>query len=139
MQAPDLNLADFKTNQRMSLSDFKGKPVLITFWVSWCPDCQRDLPKKAEFYESMDKDAVGFLSINVTGREGSPEDGPAFAKKHNLPFPVLLDEGTKTYDAYQCTSVPTTVVLDDHHQIIQKFGDQASFYEIVKALSMVMK
>ncbi|MFC7394333.1 TlpA disulfide reductase family protein [Scopulibacillus cellulosilyticus] len=139
MKAPNFELTDLQTQEKVKLSDFEGKPVMITFWVSWCPDCQKDLPKKVEFYQSLNKDELAFLTVNVTGREGTEKDGPQFAREHELPFPILLDEGTKTYDAYNCSSVPTTVIMDQQHQIIHTFGDKSSFYDIIEALSSVMK
>ncbi|WP_085522849.1 TlpA disulfide reductase family protein [Tuberibacillus sp. Marseille-P3662] len=139
MKAPDFNLINAQTNEFVSLSDYQGKPVMITFWVSWCPDCQKDLPKKTNFYQTMDHDALAFLTINVTGREADAANGVEFMNNHELPFPVLKDNGTTTYDDYQCSGVPTTVILDQQHNIFDSFGDKASFYEIIRSLSMVMK
>ncbi|MBM7646418.1 peroxiredoxin [Scopulibacillus daqui] len=138
MKAPDFELINLQTQETVNLSHYKGKPVMITFWVSWCSDCQKDLPKKVEFYQSLNKDELVFLTINVTGREGNETDGQRFAREYKLPFPVLLDEGTKTYDAYHCHSVPTTVIIDRHQQITHSFDDKSSFYDIIKALSLVV-
>ncbi|TCP23505.1 peroxiredoxin [Scopulibacillus darangshiensis] len=139
MNAPNFELFDLKSHQEVKLTDFRGLPVMITFWVSWCPDCQRDLPLKTQFYQSLDKSELGFLTINVTGREHAEKDGPRFAEEHDLPFPILIDNGTEVYDAYECSGVPTTIIMDKDHRITHQFGDKASFYDVLEALSHVTK
>ncbi|MTT30692.1 redoxin domain-containing protein [Terrilactibacillus sp. BCM23-1] len=138
MFAPQFTLFELQSRQNVSLSDFRGMPVMLTFWVSWCPDCQRDMPNKVQFYQSLDKNTLAFLTVNVTGREHSPESGPQFVYDHQLPFPVLIDQGRELYDAFGCTGVPTTIILDKNHEIAYQFGDKASFYDILQALSSVL-
>lgn len=138
MKAPDFELKDLESGERYTLSQFRGKPILLTFWVSWCPDCQRDLPKKVSLFNTMDKDALHVVSINVTGRERAPEAGLHFIKEHPLPFPALADHGRETYDAYKCQSVPSTFLIDKDGEIIESFGDLDPFTSILQALSSVL-
>jgi thiol-disulfide isomerase/thioredoxin len=138
MRAPQFSLRDAKTNEMVSLSDFNGKKMMITFWVSWCPDCLKDLPQKNQFYESLSTEELIFIMINVTGREGDPKAGIDLIKRASFHFPVLLDEGTKTYDKFGCKGVPTTVLLNEHHEIVKIFNDKASFLDILTGLSELM-
>ncbi|TLS38790.1 TlpA disulfide reductase family protein [Pseudalkalibacillus caeni] len=138
MKAPDFTLEDYRSKKMVSLEDYKGRVVMITFWVSWCPDCMQDLPLKEQFYRSMDSEDLAFLSINVTGREKDENAGPEFIEKHQLPFPILLDKGRQTYDAYDCRTVPTTVILNKKHEIAAKFEDKATFIDIMKELSNLL-
>lgn len=138
-QAPPFSLVEYGTNQRVSLDDYRNRFVMLTFWVSWCPDCHRDLPKKEKLFHAMkDNHDFAFLTINVTGREGDPDDGIRFVENHDLPFPVLRDQETATYDAYRCRSVPYTVLLNRDHQIEARFDDHDSFVEIAQALEKMM-
>ncbi|MGA9287112.1 MAG: TlpA disulfide reductase family protein [Anaerobacillus sp.] len=138
MEAPNFELEEVRSGETIRLSDFSGKPVMITFWVSWCPDCMKDLPMKEQFYEHADPKTIAFVTINVTGRERSEEAGKDFAIKNQLPFPVLGDIGRETYDIYECTGVPTTVLLDKNHDIVNVFDDQSTFLEIAKSLPEIM-
>jgi thiol-disulfide isomerase/thioredoxin len=139
MEAPFFALEDMNSGDVIRLSDFVGKPVMITFWTSWCPDCMKDMPMKEQFYHHADLEKLAFLTINVTGRERSEEAGREFTLKNDLPFPVLRDNGRETYDDYGCTGVPTTVLLDKDHQIVNVFNDQSSFLDIAKSLPSIMK
>lgn len=138
MKAPGFTLTDIQTNKKVSLDDFQGKPVMITFWASWCPDCHRDLPQKHALYEKIPQDKLAFLTINVTGREGLEDAGQTFIEQNNYSFPVLLDQGTETYDNYRCMSVPTTFLLDKDHQIAASFNDRASFMDILAKLGTLI-
>ncbi|WP_017727966.1 TlpA disulfide reductase family protein [Halalkalibacterium ligniniphilum] len=135
MQAPMFTLLDGQNEEKVSLHDQKGKVVMITFWASWCPDSNRDLEQKEELFKRMQSDKLAFLTINVTGREAHPSDGLAFAKEKGFTFPVLIDEGTKTYDAYRCMSVPTTFILNENLEIMERFSDKATLMEIIQGLA----
>ncbi|MBB5173602.1 redoxin domain-containing protein [Texcoconibacillus texcoconensis] len=134
----NFGLYDLQSEQYIKLEDFLEKPVLLTFWASWCPDSHIDLKHKEQLYRSMNKESLGFLTINVTGREHRRDELADYIDKNEWSFPILSDEGTKTYDAYRCMSVPTTIVLDKDHQIVGHFNDRSSFQEILQALTKVV-
>ncbi|WP_078553336.1 TlpA disulfide reductase family protein [Bacillus alkalicellulosilyticus] len=137
MKAPAFSLKDIN-DLEIALTDFKGKPVMITFWASWCPDSIKDLHQKNELFTSMDKDKLVFLTINVTGREGHEGDGPKFIAEQGYKFPVLLDKGTKTYDSYRCMGVPTTILLDKDQNIVATFNDRSTFMDIMNGLTKLV-
>ncbi|RKD72801.1 peroxiredoxin [Sinobaca qinghaiensis] len=138
MNAPDFQLQDIYSETTHQLEEWKGTPLILTFWASWCPDSMKDLHYKHLFYEQMDKEVMGFLTINVTGREGKEEDAVQFLEKTGYSFPVLKDKGTQVYDAYQCMGVPTTFLLDENLEIRQSYSDKASFPEIVQGIHQLM-
>ncbi|MFZ4452334.1 TlpA disulfide reductase family protein [Salibacterium aidingense] len=139
MDAPDFELYEMSGEEKVRLQDFRGKPLMLTFWASWCPDSQKDLAQKQTFYEHLDSDQLTFLTINVTGREGRTEDPFYFMEKNQYTFPVLLDEKTKTYDRYQCMGVPTTFILDEELNIVNRFNDKAAFIEIINGMKEVLE
>ncbi|HEU5139449.1 MAG TPA: TlpA disulfide reductase family protein [Bacillales bacterium] len=138
-KAPSFSLMEYGTNHEISLDDFRGRCVMLTFWVSWCPDCLKDLPKKEKLFHALKKNReLAFLTVNVTGREGDPEDGLRFVEHNDFQFPVLRDIETHVYDAYRCTSVPYTLLLNPQHEIEKRFDDHASFVEIPLALEQLL-
>ncbi|MFG6116986.1 TlpA disulfide reductase family protein [Halobacillus sp. MO56] len=131
--APLFQLPEIHSGSVYDVKEDIGKVIVLTFWVSWCPDCARDLPMKEQLNRSMDSNKVRMLTINVAGRERSSQAGEDFATKF-LTQKTLVDEGRSIYDQYQCTSVPTTVIIDQKGFIAAKFDDQAKFLEIVEKL-----
>ncbi|GGF32417.1 hypothetical protein GCM10010954_34520 [Halobacillus andaensis] len=132
-KAPDFNLATIQADKSYQLKDDLGKVVVLTFWTSWCPDCQRDLPKKEHLYQTMNKDKVSMITINVKGRERNFEEAINYFNKH-ITQPTLVDEDVDTYLKYNAEGVPTTVIIDQDGFIIDQFNDQADFLEIVESI-----
>ncbi|MBU6080426.1 TlpA family protein disulfide reductase [Allobacillus halotolerans] len=135
MKAPQYELPYLNEDRTFSLDEVLGeKVVVLTFWVSWCPDCARDLPKKEQFYKTTRSDELEMITINVTGRERSEEEALKYQEQF-LTQPVLKDNGREVYDLYDCTSVPTTIVIDKNGEVVGRFGDQADFVEILQVIS----
>lgn len=118
MKAPQYELPYLNEDRTFSLDEVLGeKVVVLTFWVSWCPDCARDLPKKEQFYKTTRSDELEMITINVTGRERSEEEALKYQEQF-LTQPVLKDNGREVYDLYDCTSVPTTIVIDKNGEVV---------------------
>jgi len=132
MKAPLFELPTID-GQTYQLEQDIGKVIMLTFWASWCPDCGRDLPKKEQFYQSVPKDQVKMLTINVLGRERNKQEGLNYAEKF-LTQPTLLDDGRRVYEQYECEGVPTTIIIDQNGEIAHRFGDKAEMMDIIKAV-----
>ncbi|PKR78072.1 TlpA family protein disulfide reductase [Halalkalibacillus sediminis] len=138
MQAPLFELPYLDKDKTFHLEDVLGKKIIVlTFWVSWCPDCSRDLPMKEQFYKNMKDDSVEMITINVPGRERDPEEAHAFQEKF-LTQPVLQDRGREVYELYEGTSVPTTIVIDRNGEIVGRYGDKDKFVDIVAKISEIL-
>lgn len=106
--APDFTLAQLKGDP-LTLSSFRGKPVLINFWATWCPPCRRELPALQAAYTAY-QDKIGFIAVNVK------EDAAAVAAlvdELDLTFPIALDPDGQVSDvAYEVRGIPTTIFVD---------------------------
>ena len=131
-QAPEFCLPTWDDRKKVCLRDYQGKVVLLSFWVTWCAACQADLPHKEVLYRSVRHPDFAFLTINVTGREADPAKVPAFLKKAGYTFPVLKDDGRKTYNAYGITSVPASVLID-------REGNRAGTYDETVPLVTILQ
>lgn len=96
----------------VQLSDFKGKPVVVNFWATWCPNCKAALPTFQKQYEELG-DKVHFLMVNMTTSQGeSLEAAQEFVKNSGYTFPVYFDEQGSAFSAYAVTSLPGTLFID---------------------------
>lgn len=100
------------------LSDHLGKDViLLDFWATWCEPCLAEMPHLEEIYEA--NRAKGFLVVGIS--MDGPEtvaDVPSFAKRHNMTFPVVLDEDSHVVSIYNPKrSAPLSVLIDRHGRI----------------------
>ncbi|MFC0473458.1 TlpA family protein disulfide reductase [Halalkalibacter kiskunsagensis] len=107
--APDFSLPTLEGNE-MSLSDFKGKPIMINFWATWCPPCRAELPDMQRFYTNHD---IVLLAVNGTNTESSKAHVDDFVGKMGLSFPVLTDLNGEVASLYQVRPLPTSLFIDE--------------------------
>lgn len=115
-RAVNFSLEDIKS-QRVSLSDFKDKPLILFFWTTWCPYCRKELKKFSDTYEKLAKAGIGLLAINI-GESSVKVDN--FTKNFSLLFPVLLDTDASVASIYKILGVPTYVLIDKKGRIVSR-------------------
>lgn len=114
--AADFTLPDLE-NKEVSLSDFKGRPVILFFWATWCPHCRGELKTLNDEYEKIRNDAVELLGIS-TGETRFKVDN--FTKTYHLAFRILLDEDTQVAQSYDIIGVPTFIFIDKQGRIVYR-------------------
>ena len=109
--APDFVVYD-EDGKPVSLSDFRGKPVVVNFWATWCGYCVQEMPSfEKAFLEYGDE--VVFMVINVTdGQSETKEDAMAFVAENGYTFPVYYDTELSATYAYGAYSLPATGFID---------------------------
>ena len=105
-QAPDFTLT-LLDERVVSLSDYRGKIVVLNFWATWCQPCTEKMPYFQEVTESRD-DAV-ILAVDFAEPH---ETVAAFAEENGLTFPIALDTDGAVNRLYNIRAYPTTYILD---------------------------
>jgi len=95
--------------QATSLSDLKGKIVLLNFWATWCTYCRMQMPYIEQIYEEWSGEELVVLAINVGE---SSDDVASFVQSQGLAHPVLLDSEGQVYIRYVVPGLPTTFFID---------------------------
>jgi peroxiredoxin len=131
----DFTLSDLH-GQRVRLSDYKGRVLLLDFWATWCPPCKREIPGFIDLYETYKKqglEVIGLLSLDAMANV------PAFAHEFGMNYPIL--------DANDCEDVeraygpiaglPTTLLISREGKICARhlgFTPVAQFDAEIRAL-----
>jgi thiol-disulfide isomerase/thioredoxin len=109
MGAPELRLKDL-AGKTVSLTDYRGKPVLIDFWATWCLPCRREMP----LFEKLHREGVVVLTVDA---DESAAVVTEYMKTEKFTFPVLLAEGTDAVKRWGVVAFPTTVVMDSEGRV----------------------
>jgi len=133
--APDFQLPNLE-GQSISLSGFRGEPVLVNFWASWCSPCIYEMPFIQEVFEEWSGQGLVVLAINQGESLSTAKD---FMQSNNYSFPVLLDISQDVALEYNVWGIPTTFFIDKDG-IIQaiKIGPFSSKAEIEMGLSEII-
>lgn len=108
---PDFTVMD-ASGREVKLSDFRGKPVVVNFWASWCGPCKSEMPDFNEVCQEMGAE-IHFLMVNITdgGRE-TLDVAKQFIADSGYTFPVYYDTQYSAAIAYGVSSLPTTYFFD---------------------------
>ncbi len=106
--APDFQFYN-PEEEPISLSDLRGKPVMLNFWATWCGPCVSEMPYIQQVYEEWSARGLVLLAINIGETSSQVEE---FLQNHNLSVPVLLDTRQVIAQKYSIRAIPTTFFID---------------------------
>ncbi|HHS50909.1 MAG TPA: TlpA family protein disulfide reductase [candidate division Zixibacteria bacterium] len=106
--APGFNLPDIDGN-RVSLSDFAGKVVLIDFWAVWCGPCRIMIPGLIELQNQYRDAGLVVLGISVDQQRNNV---PGFVRREGINYPIVFHDRNVVMAYGNVSSIPTTFVVD---------------------------
>ena len=136
--AADFSLRDIN-GQTVSLAQYKGQVVVMSFWATWCGPCKEEMPHLEAMYRAHKDEGLTVLSISIDDARSASRVKP-YIKKMGYSFPVLLDRESKVIGTYNPPkTVPYTVVINRGFEVEQKTagynpGDEEALETLVKTL-----
>jgi peroxiredoxin len=112
---PEFELADLDGNVQR-LSDYKGKPVVVNFWGTFCPPCVKEMPEFERQYEKWKDQDLAVLAINLSEDTLTVNN---FVRRFDLHYPILRDVNRKTERSYGLKSYPTTFFINRDGSIME--------------------
>jgi len=116
----ELASADFKleliTGGTVSLSSYRGKVVLLSFWATWCVPCQQEMPAMQKLYDQLKSKGLVVVAVDVAEDKATVA---AFLRKNGYTFPVLLDTTGEVAgnSVYSANAIPTNYIIDKNGKI----------------------
>jgi peroxiredoxin len=136
---PDFTLSDTQGNAH-TLSDYKGKVVMLNFWATYCGPCIKEMPSMQRLKERMAGKPFAILAVDMAEEAADVE---AFFAKHKIKvdFPLLLDPEGTVVEQWMISAVPTTFILDPKGTIRYALfgGLEWDSDEIIGTLNGLMK
>lgn len=113
------------TAENLSLSDYRGKVVLLNFWATWCMPCRQEMPSMERLWQKYQNRDLVILAVSTD--EGSPVRVRSFVKRLKLSFPVVLDPESTVSDRYQVSGLPVSFLIDQQGRIVGKITGSADW------------
>jgi thiol-disulfide isomerase/thioredoxin len=116
--APNFILKDLKGNKVM-LSDFKGKVIILDFWTTWCPPCREEIPHLVDLYaayrgKGLEVVGIALEPYNLRGVKD-------FIQRYRVTYPVLIGDNKVSSDYGGIVSIPTTFVITQDAKIYRAY------------------
>ena len=102
---------------KIASSDFKGKVILVNFFATWCPPCQKELAEAQKSLWPKYKDRQDFVFL-VIGREHSDADLVKYNKKKKFDFPLYPDKDRAVFAAFADNLIPRSYLIDKDGRVI---------------------
>ncbi len=135
--APDFTVYDREGNAH-KLSDYRGKPVVLNFWASWCGPCKSEMPDFQAAYQTYGSD-IHFLMVNLTdGYQETVESASGFLADSGYSFPVYYDTDVDAARVYGVSAVPVTYFIDSQGYLIAVGQGALSAENLEKGIGMIL-
>ncbi len=134
--APSFELADVRQDEpSVSLPSFRGKPVVLNFWASWCVPCRREMPvfqAVADQFEGR----VAFVGVN---HQDSRRLALELLSETGVRYPSAYDPDGKVANAYRLFGMPTTVFISPQGSIVERRTGEMSGPELERAVERLLR
>ncbi|MCX8103619.1 MAG: TlpA family protein disulfide reductase [Candidatus Bipolaricaulota bacterium] len=128
--APDFTLEDL-TGQKVRLSEFRGKPVFLNFWATWCPPCRKELPQLQAFHERYGE-KITLVGVNWGESATTVKE---FLERFSVQYLNLIDERGTAFVLYRLTGIPESFFIDPEGYIRGVWIGPLTTEEIVKGFA----
>ena len=130
--APVFTLEDIDTGDNVTLSDYKGRVVLVNFWATWCPPCQMEIPHLIELVDSYPDD---FIVLGLSVDDDTAENVLKFVKSKKMNYPVVMASAEVVKAYGNISSIPTSFVINKEGIVVEKivgYRSKDEFLSIIK-------
>jgi cytochrome c biogenesis protein CcmG/thiol:disulfide interchange protein DsbE len=131
--APGFTVAALGAPGDVSLSQYKGKPVIVNFWASWCGPCQQETPLLASWY----KQEHGQIALVGLDENDTTAKALAFAHAKGVTFTLGFDPLMNVAGAYNLDALPQTYFLNAQHRIVEHVLGQMTKADLAEGVRLM--
>lgn len=129
-----LPLLGGSSDQKVALSQYAGKPLIVNFWASWCSPCRKETPLLATWYR-QEKGRVALVGLDENDTTAA---ALKFAKAKGVTYPLGFDPSLIAADAFRIYSgIPQTFFLNAKHQIVDHIYGAVTSAQLARGLKLL--
>jgi len=131
--APAFSLPALSSSgQQVSLAGYRGKPLIVNFFASWCDPCKQETPLLARFYRT-EHGKVAIVGLDENDLRGN---ALSFTHAYGVGYPVGFDPATIAASAYGVIALPQTFFLDARHRIVDHIFGAVTLADLSKGIAL---
>ncbi len=120
------------SGQQVALGAYRGRPLIVNFFASWCDPCKAETPLLAAFYRTG-KDAVALVGLDENDTLGN---AMSFTRAHGVSYPVGFDPHFTVASAYGVSALPQTFFLNARHQIVDRVFGKVTLASLHRGIAL---
>ena len=120
------------SGQQVSLAGYRGKPLIVNFFASWCEPCQKETPMLARFYRT-EHGKVAIVGLDENDARAS---ALSFTRANGVGYPVGFDPAAVAASAYGVSALPQTFFLDARHHIVDRVFGAVTLADLSKGIAL---
>jgi thiol-disulfide isomerase/thioredoxin len=120
------------SGQQVALSGYRGQPLIVNFFASWCEPCKKETPLLATFYRA-EKGKVALVGLDENDVAGN---AMSFTRADGVSYPVGWDPQFSVASAYGINTLPRTFFLNARHQIVDRIFGAVTLTELHKGIAL---
>jgi thiol-disulfide isomerase/thioredoxin len=134
--APEFSLERLDGGE-FSLTEARGRPVVLNFWATWCGPCHVETPVKKRLASELG-DRVHFVGVNLTTSEAGVGEVRRYAEELDIDYPIVLDERGEVQQRYGVRGTPTTYIVDARGRVVHRFMGAMSYADMMRRLTVLL-
>jgi len=129
-QKADFTLTDLQ-GKSWTLSELRGKVVLVNFWATWCPPCRKEMPDLEALYSRFKDQGLVILAIS----DEEAGNVQPFIAERKITYPVMLDPGRKVNELFQVDGIPKSFVYNREGKLVAQSIDMRTQGQFLQMLA----
>ena len=137
--APDFSLSMLHPTtgtSMLSLSDFKGKPIVLNFWASWCDPCKQESPLLESTWKQIQAQGKDIVFLGIDYQDAN-KDGLSFLQQYNITYPTVRDDGSVA-SKYGLASLPDTIFINRNGTVMSKVSQELTAQSLASNLKLIV-
>ena len=139
--APNFSLTMLSTHSStsvISLSNFKGKAVVLNFWASWCSPCQDEAPLLESAWKQSHAQGKDVIFLGIDFQESS-NAGTGFLEQYGITYPAVMDTDGSVASKYGVTSLPVTIFIQRNGTVVSRVAQQLTSQSLASNLQLILQ
>lgn len=120
-----------------TLTEYKGKVILLNFWINYCQPCKEKLPIIESLYKEYSENKKDIIILGINKEK--PNKVKKFLKQNNYSFPTLIDKDSQVVEKYSVKFVPTSFIINKNGDIVGQITENLTIDQIKEKLDKAKK